>query len=245
MKFNTSVKVFQEQAEDIYKKFNNTECQDEIRWYARRCANWMKKWDTDAIKDVLRIMAQEGGDWHLHEKGRATVWGIFSTLKAFGFPYREAWLELMLHFPDNFSIISIPGQLLYEGYNRAFCTLPLEKIVKFDRLVEQLPDGQLVQASDYDQEMDYTVKDSLRVWYLRELGMMQRYWDETVENGGRPDVIWSEFRQAGSQWISEFQLFNRAKPNNPEDINFHGQNTSQWNYAGCILVDGNRVSTHH
>jgi hypothetical protein len=64
----------------------------------------------------------------------------------------------------------------------------------------------------------------------------------------QPEVRFSaQFRRAGSQHILEFEVFDRARPERDGAYNWHGQNTSQWVYAGCILWDDedNRISTHH
>jgi phosphopantetheine adenylyltransferase len=53
-----------------------------------------------------------------------------------------------------------------------------------------------------------------------------------------------EFQKAGSQLIAEFWVNDIDIPKE-NAYNFHGQNTSQWLYAGCILIDNNQVSTHH
>jgi len=46
------------------------------------------------------------------------------------------------------------------------------------------------------------------------------------------------------QYIMEFEVFDRAKPRG-NSCNWHGQNTSQWVYAGAIVYQDGRVSTHH
>lgn len=49
------------------------------------------------------------------------------------------------------------------------------------------------------------------------------------------------------QIIAEFFCNDLAKPDDPNQVNWHGQNVSRWMTAGCILVDGRdgKVSTHH
>ena len=98
--------------------------------------------------------------------------------------------------------------------------------------------GGLIDLSDGDfPEAD------LRNAYETEVKMMLRYALQAKE----PRVILSPFRNAGSQFISEFEVLDLFKDNNPGQMNWHGQNTSQWVYAGCILYDrvDNRVSRHH
>lgn len=59
-----------------------------------------------------------------------------------------------------------------------------------------------------------------------------------------PQIVFNPYRKAGSQYIWEFFVNELARPKE-NSYNFHGQNTSQWLYAGCILLDHNKVSTHH
>ena len=58
----------------------------------------------------------------------------------------------------------------------------------------------------------------------------------------------------GSQWIAEFFINDLGRART-DSYNWHGQNTSQWVYAGCICFDERTfksdplsdyvVSTHH
>jgi len=57
------------------------------------------------------------------------------------------------------------------------------------------------------------------------------------------DYAFAPFRQTGSQYIAEWAVSNRRKEYK-ETINWHGQNTSQWLYAGAMLVQDGRVSIH-
>jgi len=59
-----------------------------------------------------------------------------------------------------------------------------------------------------------------------------------------PEIVLNEMRVAGSQYIWEFYVNDLACPKG-NAMNFHGQNTSQWLYAGCVLLQGGRVSSHH
>ena len=51
------------------------------------------------------------------------------------------------------------------------------------------------------------------------------------------------FVQSGSQWIADFEVRDPSKPA-LNQYNFHLQNTSQWVWAGCILVQDGQVSIH-
>lgn len=59
-----------------------------------------------------------------------------------------------------------------------------------------------------------------------------------------PQIRMAEWRQAGAQWICEFSASDQAIPKTTA-TNFHGQNTSQWRYAGAIVVEGGSVTCHH
>jgi hypothetical protein len=58
-------------------------------------------------------------------------------------------------------------------------------------------------------------------------------------------IIFNPMRVAGTQYIWEFEVKNLIKPDDPRKINWHGQDTSQWAYAGCILLQNGRVSRNH
>jgi len=62
----------------------------------------------------------------------------------------------------------------------------------------------------------------------------------------QPRVLFNKVREAGSQVILEFEVFDLEKPHSTS-MNWHGQNTSQWVYAGAVVYDkeSGRVSRHH
>ena len=89
------------------------------------------------------------------------------------------------------------------------------------------------------------VEDSPNIVKFREtlaweLAVMASYASEAEE----PYIGLSEGRIAGSQYIFEFAVKDLKKPVKNEH-NWHGQNTSQWKYAGAIMVQRGEVSTHH
>ncbi len=59
-----------------------------------------------------------------------------------------------------------------------------------------------------------------------------------------PNIFFNPMRKAGPQYIWEFGVNELAKPK-ANIINWHGQNTSQWIYAGAILLQDSKVSRHH
>ena len=82
--------------------------------------------------------------------------------------------------------------------------------------------------------------ERLRGVYERELAMLIMYAAEAAE----PQIVLTTFHQSGRQSIAEFWVNDLARPRLSQ-INWHGQNTSQWRYAGALLIDGGRVSAHH
>ena len=60
-------------------------------------------------------------------------------------------------------------------------------------------------------------------------------------------VVFSDMqvpRQPTGQYVMTFEVLDRSR-RRTNSYNFHGQNTSQWTYAGCILYQDGSVSTHH
>ena len=73
-----------------------------------------------------------------------------------------------------------------------------------------------------------------------ELSQCIKYATNAVD----PQIVFNKWRKAGNQYIWEFYVNDLNIPVAGE-YNWHGQNTSQWRYAGCVLVQDGRVSTHH
>ena len=69
---------------------------------------------------------------------------------------------------------------------------------------------------------------------------------EAAMEAEKPLIIFNAPRQAQNQLITEFEVKDTECTVTPR-YNFHGQNVSQWVYAGCVLYDGEsgRVSRHH
>lgn len=84
------------------------------------------------------------------------------------------------------------------------------------------------------------VIEGVKTNYALEMERMQRY----IERAEKPQAGLQAFRKAGSQLIAELWVNDLGKEKKDE-VNWHMQNTSQWLYAGCILIDNNQVSTHH
>ena len=103
-------------------------------------------------------------------------------------------------------------------------------IPSLENLLLSLPDELLTE------EIIKSVKDK----YDQEIENMKYY----IEKAKQPNFELSLFEKQGSQYISEFYV-NDLKIQKQDTFNWHCQNTSQWLYAGCILIDNNEVSTHH
>lgn len=65
-----------------------------------------------------------------------------------------------------------------------------------------------------------------------------------IRRAKEPSLFMDVFRNNGDSWICEFSASDLAKP--IKNQYWHGQNTSRWCYAGCILIDSKgEVSSHH
>jgi hypothetical protein len=136
------------------------------------------------------------------------------------------------------------------------CTVDIMEVrIFWEHLLEALKEisDKRIEASDkdfvgYDLDKVYT---NFVYWYGMELSTMFNYALRVSEGGTVPRVSMCSHRFAGrderGQFIVEFATSDTGRTNDPSKLNWHGQNTSQWVYAGAIVVDLNdgRVSTHH
>ena len=97
-------------------------------------------------------------------------------------------------------------------------------------LLESLPDGQKTDGLVSEIREAYALEVSRLIEYARQ--------------AEKPVVHLEPFRKQGRQFVSRFWVNDLAIPKQ-ESYNFHGQNISQWRYAGCILVQDGEVSLHH
>jgi hypothetical protein len=67
---------------------------------------------------------------------------------------------------------------------------------------------------------------------------------KAAAQGEQAQVVVEPFKHIGSQYLLEFYVNDLARPRT-NSMNFHGQNTSQWLYAGAIVIQDGRVSAHH
>lgn len=103
-------------------------------------------------------------------------------------------------------------------------------IATFEELLNSLP---------VEQKTEEVIKD-LKYWYEREIKILNEYSKSAKE----PSIGFFPFNKSGDHYIAEFWVNDLAKLKR-EEYNWHLQNTSQWLYAGCILVQDGMVSTHH
>ena len=85
-----------------------------------------------------------------------------------------------------------------------------------------------------------------RATFVREVERELLYCVQAAQEAVRPRVLFSPVREAGSQIILEFAVFDLEEPFE-SSYNWHGQNTSQWMYAGAVVYnkESGRVSSHH
>jgi len=60
----------------------------------------------------------------------------------------------------------------------------------------------------------------------------------------QPQIVFGDRQKCDSQYVWQFFVNDLATPPNGT-INWHGQNTSQWVYAGAIVLQNREVSRRH
>ena len=104
------------------------------------------------------------------------------------------------------------------------------KIATFEELLASLPEEQKTED----------MAKRLKFFYEEEVKRL----DEYAQNAKDPSIGLTTFCKSGGQYVADFWVKDLSKPVKQE-FNWHLQNTSQWLYAGCILVQDGLVSTHH
>lgn len=201
------------------------------------------------VKDSLYLLAEDSGANIDYARGAliATV----STMQAFGWQFNDAWHEVFRMLPDKVRVSAIPTSWLHLDDK---WTLPFsnEEIVNFPDLLKDIPEDMRSMPSEYME--GYTCRDEMLDKYIGIMAIMQREtdrenhaWkeDRYEDPALAPQIRYSfnPFRLAGSQYIAEWAVSDMRKEYK-ETINWHGQNTSRWMYAGCLLVQDGRVSIH-
>lgn len=106
----------------------------------------------------------------------------------------------------------------------------MESIATFQEMLDSLPADQITEE----------VKTRLQYFYDIEVKRLKEY----AGRAEKPSVTLLPFTRSGSQYIANFWVNDLSLPYK-DQYNWHLQNTSQWLYAGCILVQDGRVISHH
>lgn len=107
--------------------------------------------------------------------------------------------------------------------------------------VHQLPDvHRMLEGVPADDRPDETNRAEFWHAVALELAEMIRY----AAGVRKPEIVMAEMRKAESQYVWEFWVNDLSLPR-ANAMNWHGQNTSQWLYAGAIVLENGKVSRHH
>lgn len=209
----------------------------------------------ERIKDSLQLLAENSGA--SIDTARGSIMGVASALTAIGMSWDDIWQNIIKCLPDKVRVEAIPTAWLHaEGnWNSAIIKGFVDgNIVKFPDLLKEIPEDMKNHVRIGDNPNLLTCRDEMLAKYLHICSIFQRetereyaFWNSDL-NGDpilEPQLVYSfaPFRHAGSQNIAEWAVSDHRKQHK-EAYNWHGQNTSRWLYAGCLLVDNGRVSIH-
>jgi hypothetical protein len=142
----------------------------------------------------------------------------------------KAFEYLIPLFPKDFRIEAIPHDWL--GLEKEITYDFLEKITPFPTLWDALPLEERETNPDLYGELMRRY-----IFVLRMMYQEHRRWEQ-AESKLFP------FQLHGTQWIADWEVKDLSLKNDPSKTNWHLQNTSQWRYAGCLLVQRGQVSVH-
>ena len=60
----------------------------------------------------------------------------------------------------------------------------------------------------------------------------------------QPELVFQEAERFGRQYVFQFCVNDLSLPKEDKH-NWHLQNTSQWKYAGAIVIQDGKVTAHH
>lgn len=206
----------------------------------------MLKIDWTRIKESLHNLSETSGASTDYVRGNLV--GIVATLSAIGFDFKRCWPEIIKNMPDDLRVKGIPTPFLNLN---GFWTFDDKDVVTFKDLLDVIPEDMRKQPYE---DYDWTCRDAMLDRYLYIMSIFQRETDREFQiwnsdlNGDpayKPKLVYTfaPFRKSGSQYIAEWAITDLRKEHK-ELINWHGQNTSRWLYAGCLLVQNGRVSIH-
>ena len=165
--------------------------------------------NVEVVKETLSII--DIGQWITVKEAKERLLGLEAGIRSMvsvnestELPMYVILDALLEHFPTKFNPEAIPHSWL--DLDRPF-TMDFSKITPFHELYNQLPD---------EEKSDDGFRKKLLSVYLWELKRMQ---DEARRAQKPASMLWP-FRQAGSQWISEFEVKDLIKPV-ADEFNFH------------------------
>jgi len=89
--------------------------------------------------------------------------------------------------------------------------------------------------------LNFSGLHKLHQLYENEMRMLHK----ALKSAKEPSLYMGTFSNDGSYWRCDFSVSDMSAPIQ-DKCNWHTQNTSQWKYSGCILIDENGVvSSHH
>jgi len=117
------------------------------------------------------------------------------------------------------------------------------KVVSVQELHESITEN-----ADLDYEQEITIWSELYAHYAREISIMLSIVQNNRNIGLDKEIVvnLTPFTKQGSQLIANFSVLDLSKPVQ-DSYNWHGQNTSQWLYAGALVYDQetNEINSHH
>lgn len=166
-----------------------------------------------------------------HSESYGVLFGIMGVLESFHQHESSAALfeSLFELFPDDFDYNKIPWNLI--GKNEGHPKLNWSNFCSFSDLWFSIA----LESDNPDKHRTELIKK-----YLYIVSGMR----SDSERGTLPFARLQPFHQSGSQWIANFSLDDTSKPVDVSKINWHGQFTSQWLWAGCILFQDGEFSIH-
>jgi hypothetical protein len=197
-------------------------------------ARWVNSWKDHHLETALAPIAATGNSESI-DYGRGALYGVLCSLYFLGLKSHEALYHSYKYFPKNFELDCVDPKWIHERADWEYLKLNDSHVIPYGDLAEDLAVDVLEQ-----------VHQNLVEAYLWEMALMSVY----AREARRPRCFFYRFRSAGSQQIAEFEVRDIMKEHVPNSVNWHGQNTSQWVYAGAVVVqkwngDDYRVTRHH
>ena len=184
-----------------------------------------------SLEDVLGLMSENGH--HCREEGIAAFIASIVGLTAAGIDRSNAINAILKRVPTDFRIQCIPANISHAD---------IKDLNWHSRIAASLPSFKTIREGI--KEEDRPEKEDLIDKYLWIAGQFHQAFKTADETGSRYECwLPDTWRIAGSQYILEFSIVDKGKEYK-DTVNWHGQNTSQWVFAGCILVQDKRVSIH-